>query len=541
MARIGARLLLLAGLLFGLLGHVASETAGVGDPSFFKSHIAAQLSQDNFTVLLNELGDTKPCLIEFYASWCPACKHFAPTFEKLAEFLKDKDFKGKKLFIARVDCAAEVKLCGEFNINGYPSLFLGLATQFAMKKSKELTEFPSGPRDLPKMAKWVGEHYGTPLEYKEAEAAVVKAEAGGASQHTQSAGEGAAIAAAGGGGQAQAQAQAQAKRRPIQPPDEPEWTLADVEGATLTLWNIIATTPKLHRGAEKRGALKEVLAGWAAAHPSAKCKSNTRRIVGDFERLWAPDLEEAPAAFLALQPCGPPAGLAWRGQWGACKGSQPDSRGFSCGLWFLIHTMAFRLPDGAGAAAPAAAMMSWLLAFTRHFFMCEPCQKHFTALLTSAGARAVTDRRQLALWLWASHNEVNERLRGIETKYGHSTTGDPEWPKELWPVPERCPACRGPDGAWVEAEVWAYLQRAYGAGSAQGADGVQGSGRMLEMGLSRSGSVQSSSLIGGWAPVLCVLAAAGLLFAYLRRRQASRVDTHRHTGTAARCPFDFGR
>jgi thiol oxidase len=30
------------------------------------------------------------------------------------------------------------------------------------------------------------------------------------------------------------------------------------------------------------------------------------------------------------------------GQYVACKGSKPDSRGFTCGLWLLFHTTAAR-------------------------------------------------------------------------------------------------------------------------------------------------------------------------------------------------------
>lgn len=78
--------------------------------SFLHSDVAVQLSQSNFSNVLNSLALDRVCLFEFYASWCPACKQFAPTFEKLAFFLKDKSLGGQYLFIARVDCASEVRV-----------------------------------------------------------------------------------------------------------------------------------------------------------------------------------------------------------------------------------------------------------------------------------------------------------------------------------------------------------------------------------------------------------------------------------------------
>lgn len=42
------------------------------------------------------------------------------------------------------------------------------------------------------------------------------------------------------------------------------------------------------------------------------------------------------------------------------------------------------------------------------------------------------------------HNEVNARLAGIEEQYGHSASGDPDYPKLQWPTEQQCPTCRYP-------------------------------------------------------------------------------------------------
>ncbi|PNW84344.1 hypothetical protein CHLRE_04g230928v5 [Chlamydomonas reinhardtii] len=503
---------------------------------FEPSHVALQLAVSNFTDIIGKQTATQQCLVEFYASWCPACKHFAPTFEKIAKFLSTQKLDGGKLFIARVDCATEVDLCSAFEIGAYPSLLLGPGPAFVAKQRKSLANF-EGPRELAPILTWVGAAFNTTLTYVEpAEEEEGSGATAGSGNGSDSKGAGAGKAAV----TAATGAAASGKRRPRPPPGAPEWTLADVEGATLMLWQIIGSTPLLHRGAAKREALQLLLAAWAEAHPSPSCKAGSARLLEGYEAAWPAAAEDAPPGLTRAALCGPPGGLAWRGLWSACAGSQPDSRGFSCGLWFLIHTLAARMPS-------PTSVLEYLRAFNTHFFLCEPCQKHFGRILASPEAAAATaSRRDLVLWLWRTHNEVNERLRGIETRYGHSTTGDPEWPKEVWPAPEACPACRvqykpgsgsgsgsgALPGSWDEEAVYQYLTAAYGPGSAPGADGIVkeaavgggggGGGVLLsEKGLYSRRVPPPTSTLYSMLPVAGVLAAALMLYIFVRRMRVA--------------------
>lgn len=60
-------------------------------------------------------GD-KPCIIDFYATWCAPCKRVAPIFDELA-----KEYDGK-INIYKVDTDKEKQLASVFGIQSIPSI-----------------------------------------------------------------------------------------------------------------------------------------------------------------------------------------------------------------------------------------------------------------------------------------------------------------------------------------------------------------------------------------------------------------------------------
>ena len=73
------------------------------------------------------LGD-KPCIIDFYASWCGPCKTIAPILEDLA-----KEYEGQ-LYIYKINTEEEQELAGAFGIRSIPSILfcpMGEAPQMA--------------------------------------------------------------------------------------------------------------------------------------------------------------------------------------------------------------------------------------------------------------------------------------------------------------------------------------------------------------------------------------------------------------------------
>ncbi|MBP7613052.1 MAG: thioredoxin [Paludibacter sp.] len=61
------------------------------------------------------LGD-KPCIIDFYASWCGPCKTIAPILEDLA-----KEYDGQ-IYIYKINTEEEQELAAAFGIRSIPSI-----------------------------------------------------------------------------------------------------------------------------------------------------------------------------------------------------------------------------------------------------------------------------------------------------------------------------------------------------------------------------------------------------------------------------------
>lgn len=65
-------------------------------------------------------------LIEFFSPYCGHCRHFAPTWRDLADYVFEENRVGKGKTIGvkmgQVNCIVSGDLCGEQKIAGYPTL-----------------------------------------------------------------------------------------------------------------------------------------------------------------------------------------------------------------------------------------------------------------------------------------------------------------------------------------------------------------------------------------------------------------------------------
>ncbi|XP_050683045.1 sulfhydryl oxidase 1-like isoform X1 [Leptidea sinapis] len=170
-----------------------------------------------------------------------------------------------------------------------------------------------------------------------------------------------------------------------------------------------------------------------------------------------------------------------------CRGSQPQYRGYTCGLWTLFHTLTVNAANKSGVQGPK--VLQAMHGYVKYFFGCTECSQHFQAMAMRNRLFDVKENDKAVLWLWISHNEVNLRLAG-------DVTEDPKYPKIQFPSVERCPQCRLARGAWNLAAVYEYLRKIYDA------ENIQDIKRAKSAGVAQS---PFSNLDIGMLSLICLL------------------------------------
>lgn len=66
--------------------------------------------------------------------------------------------------------------------------------------------------------------------------------------------------------------------------------------------------------------------------------------------------------------CPPPMSGLRLQEWSSCAGSRPDTRGYTCGLWLLMHAVAARMPAEGNSGA---LWMAGSKGFIKHYFQCR--------------------------------------------------------------------------------------------------------------------------------------------------------------------------
>lgn len=97
--------------------------------------------------------------------------------------------------------------------------------------------------------------------------------------------------------------------------------------------------------------------------------------------------------------------------------------------------------------------------YIKYFLTCEECVQNFFKMDQNID-RDASSSDNVVLWLWAAHNQVNNRLAG-------DITEDPQHPKIQFPSPSMCPNCRlrnenSDEIKWDQVQVLRFLRYFYG-------------------------------------------------------------------------------
>ena len=74
-----------------------------------------ELNSRSFRALI---ADSKPTVVDFWATWCMPCKVFAPVFQEISEHMD------KKAYFGKIDVDDERELAVEFNVESIPTIVI---------------------------------------------------------------------------------------------------------------------------------------------------------------------------------------------------------------------------------------------------------------------------------------------------------------------------------------------------------------------------------------------------------------------------------
>ena len=141
----------------------------------------------------------------------------------------------------------------------------------------------------------------------------------------------------------------------------------------------------------------------------------------------------------------------------SCQGSSSRFRGYPCSLWLTFHTLTvneyLKHRSSDLVDPPPHDVLPMMRLYILNFFGCSECVAHFAQ--ESEGLEdSLTSLNSSVLWLWRTHNRVNERLAGDASE-------DPSHPKIQFPSESICTDCHFENGTFNEERVLDFLIRRY--------------------------------------------------------------------------------
>ncbi|KAG7392620.1 Sulfhydryl oxidase 1 [Phytophthora pseudosyringae] len=409
---------------FSLMKHDTS-------PLFTKSFQVHTLSTSNYEKMRKDSGTV--WLVDYYAPWCPHCRHFAPEWERVASFYAKTD----KVQVGAVDCTKNSEICNNEKVFGYP----GVKIHHVPADAEKVAMMPRGVRSSKSVIGWAerlmeehGIKSGVDLADLAAQLTNFRNDADGED------------------GEVYNDQSLEVKYK----------RLHDAGMAALsTFQNGFFMGANVLEGERYEVALMWVEA-LAASFPMEKnrqvlamlaetMKTSSHWNHADWKVLlskWRQDASDKTF----------PANLFTSSEdtnWAFCKT-------YTCGLWTLFHSITVSEVKGNEQTVTQPLKPSRIMAairlYVKNFFGCEECREHFMLsnpekIIDELAESDGKGPHAVIMWIWKMHNTVNKVLR-----------------KEQWPSKTACPICYVENGEPIsldperlhEDEIVAYVTSAYG-------------------------------------------------------------------------------
>ncbi|KAE9031984.1 hypothetical protein PR003_g27207 [Phytophthora rubi] len=421
-------LLLSTASAFSLMRHDTS-------PLFTKSFQVRSLTPQSYDDML-KASDTV-WLVDYYAPWCPHCRHFAPEWERIANFYAKTD----KVKVGAVDCTQNSEICNSENIHGYP----GVKIHHVPADAEKPIMMPRRAMNTKVVIGWAErlmEEHGikSGVDIEDLNAHLKNFRNDGLADENGGEGEGT---------YSDQSLEMKYKR------------LHDAGiAAVSTFQNGFFMGDNVLEGERYDAALNWAKA-LAASFPMKKNREALAMLVdsmktsnhwnyADWKVLLAKWKETASEMTF-------PENLFTSSEdkgWAYCKT-------YTCGLWTLFHTISVSdvKVSRKSTVQPwkPSKIMAAIRLYVKNFFGCEECREHFMLSNPESiiGELAVSDGKgphAVAFWIWKMHNTVNKATK-----------------KAQWPSMTNCPICYVEDGDPIsldpvrlhEDEIVAYVTSAY--------------------------------------------------------------------------------
>jgi thiol oxidase len=323
-------------------------------------------------------------VLNYYASWCPHCQHYAPKYKELARKAEKKNLRMR---FGAVDCQDYQGECLKHSVKAYPTILLHKSDGTSEKMTPAALD------------KWINKMDAfMPDNLKKTKNSVPNFVASEDPKPAK-------------------------KEDPfkwgIEAENTPEARLAD---------GLLALVVAMQQGSGPAATARAFSQLLAERLPTQSAREAVGRLtnklkdgvdVGALAGAWA--TEEIPSFGIAV----PSARVdPQEAKWRVCKN-------YTCGLWQLFHVLAAKMVQDRnglrGMHGQAAEARDRLHAFVRDFFPCEVCRNHFLKSYDACEFRACDvdtgGAEVLQEWLWRLHNAVTARVRTV-------AGSEPHWPPE---------------------------------------------------------------------------------------------------------------